>query len=108
MPQKMRRAAFRSALSAKAADGSVRVLEALELAEISTKAFAQWLSKLEPGKKVTLVLSQRNENVWYSARNLPGVQVIVLPGLSTYQVVKTDTLIFTREAVAKLEELYTA
>jgi large subunit ribosomal protein L4 len=57
---------------------------------------------------VTLVLSERNENVWYSARNLPNVQVIVLPGLSTYQVVKTDTLIFTRDAVAKLEELYTA
>ncbi len=107
MPQKMRRAAFRSALSAKAADGSVRVLEALDVAEISTKAFAQWLSRLEPGRKVTLVLSQRNDNVWYSARNLPNVQVIVLPGLSTYTVVKTDTLIFTRDAVTRLEELYT-
>jgi len=108
MPQKMRRAAFRSALSAKASDGSIRVLEALELPEISTKLFAAWLSRLEPGRKVVLVLSQRDENVSLSARNLPHVRVIVLPGLSTYEVMKADTLIFTRDAVARIEELYTA
>jgi large subunit ribosomal protein L4 len=107
MPQKMRRAAFRSALSARVADGSVRVLEALETAEISTKQFAEWLTRLEPGAKAVLVLSERNENAALSARNLPNVRVIVLPGLSTYEVVKADTLILTRDAVSKIEELYT-
>src|SRR5215203_5037917 len=48
MPQKMRRAAFRSALSAKVADGQVRIVEALDVAEISTKRFAEWLGKFEP------------------------------------------------------------
>ncbi|MFN3648610.1 MAG: 50S ribosomal protein L4 [Armatimonadota bacterium] len=108
MPQKMRRAAFRSALSAKAADGDVRVLEGLEVAEISTKQFAQWLTRLEPGRKAVVVLAERDQNVALSARNLPNVRVVVLPGLSTYEVVKADTLIFTRDAVARLEELYTA
>jgi len=108
MPQKMRRAAFRSALSAKAADGGVRVLEALAVEEISTKRFAEWLGKLETGQKAVLVLAQRDEKAVLSARNLPNVRVIVLPGLSTYEVVKADTLIFTQDAVAKLEELYTA
>ena len=108
MPQKMRRSAFRSALSAKAAGGSIRVIEALEVAEISTKQFAQWLGRLEPGRKTVLVLSQRNDNAWYSARNLPDVRIIVLPGLSTYEVMKADTLILTRDAMARLEELYTA
>jgi large subunit ribosomal protein L4 len=108
MPQKMRRAAFRSALSAKVADGGLFVLEALQVAEISTKQFAQWLGKLEPGVKTVLVLSERNENAILSARNLPNVKIIVLPGLSTYEVVRADTLIVTRDAVSKIEELYTA
>jgi large subunit ribosomal protein L4 len=107
MPQKMRRAAFRSALSSKAADGSVRVLESVEVAEISTRQFAQWLTKLEPGRSTVVVLSERDQNLALSARNLPDVRVIVLPGLSTYQVVKADTLVLTRDAVAKIEELYT-
>jgi len=108
MPQKMRRAAFRSALSAKAADGGVRVLEQVSVAEISTRQFATWLSKLEPGAKVVLVVSERDQNLALSARNLQNVKVIVLPGLSTYEVVKADTLIVTREALTRLEELYAA
>jgi large subunit ribosomal protein L4 len=106
MPQKMRRAAFLSALSAKAADGGVRVLEGLDVPEISTKAFAELLSKLEPGKRTAIVLSERHVNLMLSARNVPGVKVIVLPGLSTYEVVKTETLVFTQDAAAKIEELY--
>jgi large subunit ribosomal protein L4 len=106
MPQKMRRAAFRSALSGKVADGSVRVVETLEVPEISTKQFAEWLGRLEPGQKAVLVLSERHQNAALSARNLPNVRVIVLPGLSTYEVVKADTLILTRDAAAKLVELY--
>jgi large subunit ribosomal protein L4 len=107
MPQKMRRAAFRSALSAKAADGGIRVLEALEVAEVSTKSFAAWLGMLNPGKKAVVVLSERDQNAALSARNLPNVKVIVLPGLSTREVVMSETLIFTRDAVSKIEELYT-
>lgn len=108
MPQKMRRAAFRSALSFKAADGGIRVLDGVGIQEISTRQFALWLSRLEPGQKAVLVLSERHEQAWLSARNLPHVRVIVLPGLSTYEVVRADTLIFTRDAVAQIEELYAA
>ena len=108
MPQKMRRAAFRSALSAKAADGGLRVLEALAVEEISTRRFAEWLSKLNPGRKTVVVLADRDQNAALSARNLPNVKVIVLPGLSTYEVIRADTLILTRDAVTRLEELYAA
>jgi large subunit ribosomal protein L4 len=106
MPQKMRRAAFRSALSGKAADGSIRVLEQLSVGEISTKQFASWLSKIDTQGKVVIVLPSRDENVVLSARNLPNVRVIVLPGLSTYEVVRAETLVFTQEAISKIEELY--
>src|SRR5688500_11158617 len=108
MPQKMRRAAFRSALSAKVTDGQVRVVEALDVPEISTKRFAELLGKFEAeGKRTTVVLGERDQNAWLSARNLPNVKVVVIPGLSTYEVVKADTLIFTSGAVSKIEELYT-
>lgn len=106
MPQKMRRAAFRSALSGKAGDGSIRVLEQLSVGEISTKQFAEWLTKLDPQGKVVFVLSARDEKMILSARNLPNVRVIVLPGLSTYEVVRAETLVFTQDAITKIEELY--
>jgi large subunit ribosomal protein L4 len=106
MPQKMRRAAFRSALSSKVVDGSVRVLEQLSVNEISTKQFAQWLSKLDPQGRVLLVLAERDQNATLSARNLPNVEVVLLPGLSTYEVIRAETLVFTQDAVSKLEELY--
>jgi large subunit ribosomal protein L4 len=107
MPQKMRRAAFRSALSAKVADGQVRVVEALDVPEISTKRFVEWLGKFETDGKTIVVLGERDQNAWLSARNLPNVRIIVAQGLSTYEVVKNDTLIFTSGAVSKIEELYT-
>ncbi len=106
MPQKMRRAAFRSALSAKAADGGIRVLEGLGQSEISTKQFALWLSRLDPGKNVVLVLAQRDDTAYLSARNLQHVRVVVAPGLSTYEVVRNETLILTQDAVTRLQELY--
>lgn len=106
MPQKMRRAAFRSALSSKVVDGSVRVLEQLSVSEISTKQFAEWLTKLDPQGRVVLVIAERDENATLSARNLPHVEVVLLPGLSTYEVIRAETLVFTQGAVTKLEELY--
>ncbi|MBM3459599.1 MAG: 50S ribosomal protein L4, partial [Armatimonadetes bacterium] len=104
MPQKMRRAAFRSALSAKAADGSIRVLEGLGITEISTKQFAVWLQRLEPGKSTVLVLAERSDPAYLSARNLPNVRVVVSPGLSTAEVVRNETLILTQDAVKQIQE----
>jgi large subunit ribosomal protein L4 len=106
MPQKMRRAAFRSALAAKAIDGGVRVLEGFELEEISTRQFVDWLGRLELPGRTILVLAERNEKALLSSRNLSNVQIVVLPGLSTYEVVRADTLVFTQDALARLEEFY--
>lgn len=106
MPQKMRRAAFRSALSAKAAEGAIRVLEQLEVPEISTRQFAGLIGRLEVEGSAAVVLAARDVNAALSSRNLSDVRLIVLPGLSTYEVVRTGTLVLTRDAVARLEELY--
>lgn len=106
MPQKMRRAAFRSALSAKARSGAVRVIEELTWSEISTRKLVEFLGQFEGGRKKTLVVAERNEPLALSCRNVPDVRLVVLPGLSTRTVVDSDTLILTRAAVQKIEETY--
>ena len=93
MPKKMRRAAVKAALSAKAQDEAVKVLEALTLPEISTKALAGLLKTV--AKDETTVLS---------ARNIPDLTLRFLPGLSTYELIQSENLLFTREALEQLQK----
>src|SRR5438876_7802243 len=104
MPKKMRRAAIKSALTAKAQDQAVRVLEAINLTEISTKAMAGLLKTVGVSGKTMLVLTARDENTVLSARNIPNLTLRFLPGLSTYEVVRSENLLFTREAIEQLQK----
>jgi large subunit ribosomal protein L4 len=104
MPKKMRRAALLSALSGKAADGAVVVVEDWQVDAVSTKAFRQVLNRFDLDGKTMLVLAEANNPLALSARNIPDLQLRVLPGLSTYEVVAARTLLFTRAALARLEE----
>jgi large subunit ribosomal protein L4 len=104
MPKKMRRAAIKSALTAKAQDQAVRVLEAISLAEISTKAMAGLLKTVGVSGKTMLILSGRDENTVLSARNIPNLDLRFLPGLSTYEVMRAENLLFTREAIEQLQK----
>jgi large subunit ribosomal protein L4 len=104
MPLKMRRAALRSALSGKAADGAVMVVDEWNVEAVSTKAFHQTLQRLGVSGKAMLIVAQADEKLALSARNVPNLQLRVLPGLSTYEVVAADTLLFTRAALDRLAE----
>jgi large subunit ribosomal protein L4 len=104
MPKKMRRAAVKAALSAKAADQAVKVLEAITLAEISTKTLVNLLQTVGVEGRTMLVLGSRDETVLLSARNIPNLSLRVLPGLSTYEVMQARNLLFTREAVEQLQK----
>lgn len=104
MPKKMRRAAVKSALTAKAQDEAVKVLEALSLAEISTKALAGLLKSVGVGGRTMLIVNARDENTILSARNIPGLSLRFLPGLSTYDVMQSEHLLFTREALEQLQK----
>jgi len=104
MPKKMRRAAIKSALSAKVQGEAVKVLETLTLPEISTKAMAGLLEKVGVSGRTMLIVSTRDETVKLSARNIPKLSLRVLPGLSTYEVMQADHLLFTREAVEQLQK----
>jgi large subunit ribosomal protein L4 len=106
MPKKMRRGAVLSALAVKAASGSVKVIERIELAEISTKSLRKLLDSVGLNGRTLLLMPARDEKVALSARNLPDLRIQVLPGLSTYQVVEAQHLLVTRDALEKLQEIY--
>ena len=103
---KLRRAALRGVLSAKAADGAVRIVEGFGLDEIGTRAFAERLTAWEAGGKVLVVLPARDPVVERSCRNLREVRVILADSLNVIDLLQADTIVFTRDALARAEETY--
>jgi len=98
-PKKMRRLALHSALSARAAEGQVKVVESFDWAEPKTKQAVGLLKAMEVSGKALVVLGKGDEVAVRSLGNLPQV-VLTGPGrLATYDVLWADTLIFTRETV---------
>jgi large subunit ribosomal protein L4 len=106
MNTKMRRAALRGVLSAKAADGAVRVVEGFGLDEIGTRAFAERLTAWEAGGKVLVVLPARDHVVERSCRNLREVRVILADSLNVIDLLEADTVVFTADALALAEETF--
>jgi large subunit ribosomal protein L4 len=106
MNAKMRRAALRSVLSAKAGEGAVRVVEGFGLDKIGTKAFAERLDAWEAGGKVLVVLAARDEVVERSCRNLRAVRVILADSLNVVDLLEADTVVFTREALDRAQAVY--
>lgn len=104
MPKKMRRAAVKSALSVKAQDAGVKVLEALALSEISTKQLASLLDSVGISGRTMLIVAAKDETIALSARNIPNLSLRILPGLSTYEVMQAKNLLFTRDALELLEK----
>ena len=105
MPKKMRRLAIKSALSSKLAEGQIIVVDDLKLEEIGTKQFVQILEKLNVQGKTMLVLGEPDEIIRKSAKNVPWVMLRIAPGISTYDLLNSDTVVFTKGALAKVEEV---
>jgi large subunit ribosomal protein L4 len=106
MNAKMRRAALRGVLSAKASDGAVRVVEGFGLDQIGTSAFVQRLGAWDAQGKVLLVLPGRDDVVERSCRNLREVRVILADSLNVIDLLEADTIVFTRDALTRAEEVY--
>ncbi len=105
LPKKVRRLAIKSALSAKALEESILVVEALTFDAPKTKEFATVLKSLPVGKKALVVTDVPEDNVALSARNIPGVTVIDANSINVLDVVGHETLILTKAAVEKVEEV---
>jgi large subunit ribosomal protein L4 len=103
---KVRRAALRGTLSAKNADGAVKVVEGFDLDAIKTRALAERLAGWDATGRVLLVLAARDEVVERSAANLRQVRIILADSLNVVDLLEADTIVFTRDAVARAEEVY--
>ena len=105
MNKKEKKLALLSALSSKVADKKIVVLDSFELDEVKTKKFAEVMNNLKLSKAL-VVIEGENKNVVLSGRNIPTVKVSATNEINTYDVLKYDTLVVTKAAVEKLEEVY--
>lgn len=104
--KKIKVLARKSALSYKARQAEIVVLDSLTFDEPRTKAFATVLKSLSLDSKKTLVITPDvNQNVYLSSRNLPKAQVIHSQQINTYQVLNAEHLVLTKEALAKIETM---
>ena len=106
LPKKVRRLAMKSAFSSKVLDGEMMVLDGLTLKEIKTKTMADLFAALGTGKKVLLVLPEKNETVIKSARNIPGVKTAMVNTLNVYDILNCDSFVVVKDAVQQIEEVY--
>ena len=106
MNKKEKRAALKSALSDKCQSGKLIVLDEIKMDEKKTKTFAEMMTAVGATDKSLVVTGGHDENVILSARNLPKVKTSESTMINVYDIVNAQTLVLTKDAVAKIEEVY--
>ncbi len=106
LPKKVRRAALRSALSSKVSDNSMTVLEELSMSQPKTREIVGILKGLNLDGKVLLVTARDDENIYKSTRNIQGLKAVIAGQLNVLDLLRYDKVIMTREAVARVEEVF--
>jgi len=104
--KKVKRLALKSALSAKAAEGEIIVIDGLTVPEIKTKSFKSFLDKINITGKALVITKEVNEPVIKSARNIPGVETTIATVLSPYSILNAGMLVVDKAALEKIEEVY--
>ena len=104
--KKVRRLALKSALSAKAAEDEIVVIDGLKVDEIKTKPFAALLNKIGAGNKALVITETVDEKVVKSARNIEGVSTTFAAVLNPYQILTGGKLVIDKAALAKIEEVF--
>ncbi|WFR56929.1 50S ribosomal protein L4 [Anaerocolumna sp. AGMB13025] len=103
--KKEKRIALKSALTSRVAAEKIVVLEDLSFDEIKTKKMAAVLGNLKVNKAL-VVVGEKNDNVILSAKNIPSIRTALPNSINVYDILKYDTLVLTKDAVAKIEEVY--
>ena len=104
--KKVKRLALKSALSAKAAEAEIVVVDGLKLDEVKTKTFKTFLTKIGVEGKALVVTENVDEVVVKSARNIAGVTTTIASILSPYMILTSGKMVVDRAALAKIEEVY--
>jgi len=103
LPKKAKRVAVKTALSLKISEGAITVIDGFSLTQPKTKDMVTTLKNLGfEGEKVLIVTPEKDEAVILSARNIPGVRVVRVSDLNSYDVVVSHKLLMTRDAVSRL------
>ena len=103
LPKKVRALALRHALSAKAKDGNIVVIDALSVKDAKTKALAAQFGKLELANALFIGGDTIEENFGRAARNIPNVDVLPIQGINVYDILRRKTLVLTKAALDALE-----
>ena len=103
--KKVKRLALKSALTTKVQENNIIVLDSLNFDEIKTKNMAKVLENIKV-EKALVVLAEKNSNVQLSTRNIPNVKAALVNTMNTYDLLKYQTLVITKDAVEKIEEVY--
>ena len=104
--KKLRRLALKSALSLKASEDSIIVIDGLEMDEIKTKDFKSFLDAIGVSGKALIVTPEINEKIILSARNLPGVKTTFARLLNTYDIMDARAFVVDKAALDTIEEVY--
>lgn len=104
--KKVRRLALKSALSSKVAADEMIILDSLKLDEIKTKEVVNVLAALKTAKKTLIVLPEKDDIVYRSARNIEGVKTTLVNTLNVYDILNCDTIVVLKDAASKIEEVY--
>jgi len=104
--KKARRLALKSALSAKAAEAAIVVIDEIKMEAPKTKAFAAFLNAVGVNGKALVVTAAKDENVILSGRNIAGCEVTFANLLNVYDIVNANKLVVDKAALAKIEEVF--
>ncbi|GGH25462.1 50S ribosomal protein L4 [Alsobacter metallidurans] len=103
LPKKVRALALRHALSAKARDGGIMVVDQASVAEPKTKALRDRFAAMGLGNALIIDGAELNQNFALAARNIPNIDVLPIQGINVYDILRRDTLVLTKAAVDALE-----
>ncbi len=106
VPKKVRRLAFKSAMTAKLNAGEIIVVDELKLAQAKTKLMAKVLTDLQAVRKALVVLPEKDENVVRATANLAEAKTRYVNTLNVYDILNADKIILTKAAVQSVEEVY--
>lgn len=104
--KKVKRLAMKSALSTKAADNDIIVIDSIALEEYKTKTIVKMLTAVGSEKKALIVLPEVDNKIIKSANNIPGVKTAQVNELNVYDLLNADKLVIVKSAVSKIEEVY--
>lgn len=106
LPKKLKKLAMLSVLSSKVAENEIIVVDALTFEAPKTKEMVKVLANVKAAKKALILTAEKDETVMKSAANIPGVAVSMVSQMNVYEMLNHTSLIVTKDAVKKIEEVY--